>query len=264
MINSDDTNGSNSYSNQTPPRNTLNGSKKHRVGFIVAVCAILVLALSVGAWVLLQNRSKNKNTKAKANNVVTTQPVVEQKALDLPDALGTKLYENGYLGLKLNYPDTWKATSTPDQGVRIESPDFGYTTIAKGVVQGNFKIYIRKGARTIDSKYIGRGVAAAASTQLVYKQPTVGQRKDTLITLFGLDAQDNFAYFFVAGNFNLNVGDTLGPNYGKEPETFIISGGFAGADLTDDMSTNPVALELTNTSNAYKQAIEIIKSIQLS
>ena len=67
----------------------------------------------------------------------------------------------------------------------------------------------------------------------------------------------------VAGNFQLNKGDTLGPDYGKEPETFIVTGGYSSSVLTDDLATNKVPLDSYRQTNAYKQAIAIIKSLKL-
>jgi hypothetical protein len=67
----------------------------------------------------------------------------------------------------------------------------------------------------------------------------------------------------IAGNYSLKQGDTLGPNYGKEPETFIVAGGFSSKDLKDNLATNLVDPVVLDSSNAYKQAIEIVKSLQL-
>ena len=238
-------------------------TKKRRIPLLVIIVGIIILLLAVAPFIYLK---LHKSTKKTDQTQALTAPIIATPTLaqDVPDSTAIKPYENGPLGLKLSYPDNWKPTNTTDQGVRIESPDFTYDTVGKGTVKGNFRIYIRKGARAADSKYIARGVAIATSSALVYVQPALGQRKDTLLTQFGLDTPDNFAFFFVAGNFNLKQGDTLGPNYGKEPETFIVSGGFASADLTDDMATNPVSIELIKTSNAYKQALQILASLQLT
>jgi len=67
----------------------------------------------------------------------------------------------------------------------------------------------------------------------------------------------------IAGNFQLNTGETLGPSYGKESETFIVAGGYSAKDLTDDMATNKVPTQGYNQTNAYKQALDIVKSLQL-
>ena len=164
--------------------------------------------------------------------------------------------------LELKYPDNWTVTETTDNGLRIESPEFSYQTIDKGDVTGYFRIYIRKSARSSDGKYIGRGVALQPSEKLVYSQPTISQRKETSLTLFGLDTTDHFAYFLLTPNFQLNTGETMGPNYGKEIEAYIIGGGYSTKTLTDDLATYKVSKDGLTQKNSYKQAIEIIGSLK--
>lgn len=226
----------------------------------VVVILLLVGGLLYGVYTLFIK--KDPVTQPTQTTPTTTEQTPITKA-DVPESTTTKPYENGPMGLKLTYPDTWKVTETADRGVRVESPTFTYATLDKGDVSGNFRIYIRKGARAADGAVIGRGVAIQPSEKLVYTQPAPDQRKDTLLTLFGLDTKDNFGFFLIAGNFQLNVGDTLGPDYGKEPDAFIVGGGYSSPDLSDDMATHTVAISTIPTSKAYAQAVEIIKSLQL-
>ncbi len=223
---------------------------------------IIVVTIVAGTVFAISQLKSKKPTPAVGSNSPSTI-VNKPKLSDLADTAETKVYDNGPLGLSLTYPSTWTTTETTDSGVRVESPIFNYQNLDGDAVSGNFRIYIRKGARAIDSKYIGRGVAIDNSTKITYAKPAIGQRADTLLSNFGLDTADNFAFFFVAGNFQLKTGDTLGPNYGKEPETFIISGGYSGTALKDDMATNQVPVGYIASSNAYKQALNIIKSLQL-
>src|SRR5690606_36986054 len=130
-----------------------------------------------------------------------------------------------------------------------------YETTSKGVVNGNFRVYIRVTAREIDGKYIGRGFAIAPSEPLVYSNPLSTQRKDTYLSAFGLDKTDNFNFFLIAGNFNLKKGDSLGPNFGKEAGTYIIAGGYSSDDLKDDLAMNTVPTDSYSKTEAYKQAI---------
>ncbi len=67
----------------------------------------------------------------------------------------------------------------------------------------------------------------------------------------------------IAGNFSLQKDESLGPEYGREPETYIIAGGYSSTELTDDLATNQVGLEYFSQTNAYKQAIEILKSLKI-
>lgn len=222
----------------------------------IPLLIILLAGLGFGGYTWLHKKPVPKPAPQPAT------PTTAQK--DVPDAKGTKVYESGLLAVKLTYPDTWKATESADRtSVRLESPDFSYQSSAKGTVSGDFRISIRMGARDIDDKYIGRGYAMQPSDKLTYSAPAAGQRPDTYLSLFGLDTPNNFAFFLIAGNYNLKQGDSLGPSYGKEAETYIISGGFASKDLADDLATNPVAPALVKTSNAYKQAVDILTSLQL-
>lgn len=225
---------------------------------IIVLFVLLLAGLGLAAYKIGSRKPATQTAPAGQSENKT----VSEK--DVPDAPDTKAYENGFLGVKLSYPSNWTATESANKdAVRFESPEFRYQTLSQGEVTGNFRVYLRKGARDVDGKYIGRGYAMQPSEKLVYAQPAVGQRPDTFLSLFGLDTPDNFAFFLIAGNYNLVKGDTLGPTYGKELETYIITGGFASKELKDDLATNPVAPELVTTSNAYKQALDILKSLQL-
>lgn len=221
---------------------------------------LFLIILGFGAYKLGSRKPATENSGASAEQQATSQ----SSEKDVPDVAETKDFENGFLGLKLTYPANWKAVEDDNRTeLRLESPKFNYQTASTGAVDGYFRIYIRRGARDVDGQYIGRGYAMEQSKKLVYSNPADGQRADTFLTLFGIDTPDNFGFFMIAGNYNLNQGDTLGPDYGKEAETYIIAGGFSSEELADDMATNPVSPELVQTSNAYKQAIKILESIQI-
>lgn len=229
---------------------------------LIPLVVIVIAALAFAGWKFFGSKKPADKPATSSAPSLQTEPA-EETNKDIPDAAETKEYESGFLGVKLTHPTTWTATEAEDtNSVRLESPTFAYQTL-KGQVTGNFRIYIRKTAREVDGKYIGRGYAIAPSEKLTYTKPALGQRAETSLTLFGLDTPDNFAFFMIAGNYNLKKGDTLGPDYGKEAETYIIAGGYSSKELKDDLATHPVAIEMPKTSNAYKQAIDILKSLQL-
>jgi hypothetical protein len=236
--------------------------KSHKKLWLTLVIILAVAGLGYGAWTFFGK--KKPSTQSNTNNTQTATQQTETITKDVADADGTKEYENGFLGVDLTYPNTWTATEGINgESVRLESPEFSFDTTDKGPVTGNFRIYIRKGARTIDGKYIGRGVAIQPSEKLKYTDPAPGQRTETNLSLFGLDDTENFAFFMIAGNFELKKGDTLGPNYGKEAETYIIAGGFSSKEFKDDLQTYSVPPDYLKTSNAYKQVVEILKSLKL-
>jgi hypothetical protein len=226
---------------------------------------LLVIVLVAGAvmlaWKLIPAKDEARPA-AQTDAPVPTEPQASSATSDVPPATEMKTFKGDTPRLQFSYPATWTVTEGEDD-VRIESPDFRYRLTTGMTSEGNFRIYIRQGARTVDSKYIARGVAALPSEKLTYTEPASGQRADTNLSFFGLDTPDAFAYFFIAGNFSLKKGDTLGPSYGKEPQTYIIAGGYSIKSLSEGMATNQVPLDYFQTTNAYKQAMDILKSLKL-
>ncbi len=227
---------------------------------VVVLLGVVVLAL-VG-YKLFAKKPAAPTTNS--SDVIESVPDVRPGPTnsDIPAAGETVTFKSSQPRMELTHPKTWTVTENTG-GVRIESPEFSYETLGSGEVSGYFRIYIRQGARQADSAIIGRGVASLASEKLTYTAPVTGQRPETNMSFFGLDTDDHFAFLFIAGNFSLNKGESLGPDYGKEPETFLVMGGYSAKDLTDDMATNQVSLEYFQTTEAYKQAIDIIKSLKL-
>lgn len=227
---------------------------------------LLITALAAagfGGWKLFSNR----NAPVLHESNTPEQPVAPEAEAshtedDIPEAKEIKTFKAARPRISFDYPSEWTITEN-DSGVRVESPGFKYTASDGSPVDGNFRVYVRQQARPADSVYIGQGIAIESSKKFIYSQPVVGQLPETNMIYFGLDSTKHFAYFFVAGNFALEKGDILGPDYGKEPETYIITGGYSAKDQEDDMATHPVPLEYYASTNAFKQAMDIIKSLKL-
>lgn len=231
---------------------------------LAAAGAILALAaIGFGIYkILLQDSRPAISNPEDASSVESPVSQADSALNDVPDTAEMKTFKADFPRLEATHPSNWTVTEN-ERGVRFESPEFRYELLNGTSTVGNFRIYIRQGARDIDSKYIGRGVASLPSEVLTYTGPAPGQREQTNLSFFGLDSDDHFAFFFIAGNFSLQKGDTLGPTYGKEAETYIVSGGYSEKALADDLAANPVSLEKFNQTNAYKQALEIVKSLKL-
>lgn len=230
---------------------------------IILLVVLIVAGLGLAAWKVLGKKPK---PASQANtNAQPTQPASVPKATsDIPSVTSTKDFTAQTLAVEFKYPSSWTATEK-DGGISVISPTFSYQTKTGSNVKGYFKVYIRNTARSIDSKYIGRAYAVQPTQKLTYLNPNPNQRKDTYLSFFGYDDGSNFAYFMITGNFpNLKKGDTLGPNYGKEPGTYIIVGGYADASLKDDLQFNQMPPDSFNGSNAYKQALDILKSLRVS
>lgn len=244
-----------------PSYSPKHSDKKHKSKKAPLLIFLLILVLAgVGfaAWKFVLNKPKPAPTPA-ATAPVATKPKI---AADTPNEPLSQKYESTKLSVAFQYPIGWKVTESGG-GIRVESPNFTFNAIGAGDISGNFRVYIRQGARDIDAKYIGHGVAIKPSEKLTYTQPASGQRSDTLLQIFGLNDSDNFGFFLIAGNFNLVKNDTLGPAYGKEPDTYIVTGGYTTPAALDDLATMSVEIDYYSTTNAYKQAQAILASLQL-
>lgn len=266
-----DNNGNSNYPpepHDEPVTQTTPFGQEKTAGFsvkrILLVFAGLVVLAGAGFGFALLTGQGDEKERTATNNTAPIDTTSEANDKDVPAVTSTKTFKSDFPRIEFTYPGNWVATADNEQqDVRIESPEFSYTSINGGVIKGNFRIYIRQGARDQDSKYIGRGIAAIPSEKLAYKDPPSGQRPETNLSFFGLDTPDNFAFFLIAGNFSLEKGQSLGPDYGKEAETYIITGGYSSNELSDDLATNTVPVDYFDSTNAYKQAIDILKSLKL-
>lgn len=246
------------YPSETSPKS---GVSKRRL--LLVIFSFLLLAGIGFAAALLTTDGGNEPVSTQ-NNTSEQAPAPVSTTTDIPAGTNIKMHKSDFPRVEFSYPETWKVTaSQEDEDIRIESPEFKYTSITGSTVDGNFRIYIRQGARDEDSKYIGRGIASQDSVKLAYSNPAPSQRPETNLSFFGLDSSDHFAYFMIAGNFSLVKNESLGPEYGTEKDTYIVLGGYSSSELTDDMATNPVPLEYFSTTNAYKQALSIIESLKI-
>lgn len=238
-------------------------SKKFTKLLMIIVLSLVLLAgLAFGGWRIYKARQK---TKQASRTTQQTTPIVSGPATDTLNTTELKTYTSDTLNMQISYPADWTAVEKDGGGgLTITSPAFTYTTVDKGSMSGNFRVYIRQGARTVDEKYIGQGVAIQPSDKLVYAKPGATQRKDTYFTQFGSLTSDHFTFFMVSGDFNLKKEDTLGPTYGHEVDTYIIVGGYSSKDLTDDLAFNNVPTNIFNTKRAYTQAVAIVKSLHLN
>lgn len=233
--------------------------KKSRTGLVITLVVLLLLAGGAAAWYFLIRQP------AQPAQQQTVEPAKDIPAStdDVPEATNTETFTSSPYRITFQHPKTWKVTEANDNSLLIQSENFSYKTAKGESKNGNFRVYVRKGAQAADSQAIGKGVAIRASAKLVYKKPTPVQRTETNLSLFGLDTEDNFSFLLITGNFTLQKGDTLGPNFGKEIETVVIGGGYSEPSLEVGMATNPVSLDYFESTNAYKQAIAIIESFEI-
>lgn len=233
--------------------------KKSPKGLVIVLVVFLVLAVAGAAgWFFLLRDTAEPTAQ-------TQQPAADTPAVtdDVPDATNSETFTSSPYRITFQYPKTWKVTEANNNNILIQSESFTYKTATGESKNGNFRVFVSKPVNSEDSVIIGKGVAIQASTKLVYEKPTPAQRTETNLSLFGLDNENNFAFLLITGNFTLQKGDTLGPNFGKEIETIIIGGGFSEPGKEPGMATNPVPVDGFQNTNAYKQALAIIQSFEI-
>ena len=234
---------------------------------LVIVGVVLLLAGGgFAVWTLLDN-DESDEAATQEQPITDEETAAAENVLDpsddVPEATDTETTRTSAPRMEVTYPTTWTLTEGDDD-VTVESPAFSFATRAgEQIDNGVFRLYFRQGARDADSTYIGQGVAALPSQQISYTDPALGQREDTNLSFFGMNETNHLAFFFVAGNFTLEPGDTLGPDYGQEAETYIIAGGYSSPALEDDLEMHQVPIDYFQSTRAYEQAIGIIESLQL-
>lgn len=225
----------------------------------ILIIVVALIAIAAGVYFFFM---RPKDTTAPAQQPTPTSESTSKKTESSTNKTELKKHNGDFPRMEIDYPASWTLVEK-DNSVTITSPEFDVKTVNKGVVKGNFSVYIRSGAREQEGKYIGRGYAVRPSEKLVYDAPSSTQRKDTNLTLFGLDSADYFSYFLVSGDYELKKGETLGPNYGREAETYIIAGGFGTSKQADPLDYNDLDVKEATTSDSYEQGIAIIKSLKV-
>jgi hypothetical protein len=236
-----------------PERHKKTHSKKP---LFIVVLVLIVMALVAGGYFVYRYEKNKKIEKANQAN-----SKISQVLTDVPNVPQTKDYKSSAMLIEITYPANW--TVTENDGMHVTSPNFVYQAADGSSVKGNFQVYIRQTARPVDDKYIGNAVADQPSKTLMYSSPAPNQRTSTNLTVFGAGTDTHFTYFMITSNFQLNPGDQLGLTYGQEPGTDIIVGGYSSSNQKDDLNFTDVSLDNFDKTNAYNQAINILKSLKL-
>lgn len=250
-----------------PPSPHKHAYKKHRRSpkkFVIIVLVLVVLgALGYVGWSWHAHRKATPAAPATPALAAATPTESDSSATDSPNTSSLQPFQSAQLHLGVSIPSDWKATEK-DGGVTISSPGFTITNSDREQLKGSFTVYMRQGSRTTDGKYIGQGVAIKPTEKMAYAAPGNAQRKETQLTNFGAVTSDHFTFFMITGDYNLQKEGQLGGSYGREPDTYIIVGGFADSKRTDDLAFVNVPLEAYAKSRAYAQAIAILKSIKIN
>ncbi len=233
---------------------------------LITLGVVLLFGLAAGSWMYFAGNNDDP-ADTTATETETDQDIPEPDAAaegaDVTANFSLESTRSSNPRMEFEYPDTWTVNEEGDD-VTLTSPAFRLSTIDGAEVDNaHFKLYFRQGARDADSTYIGRGVATLASEQIEYSNPATGQREETFLQFFGLDATNNLSFMMIAGNFQLSPGDTLGPDFGRDGDSYIIVGGYSSDTLEDDLDMYQVSPDYFRSTNAYEQAVDIIKSLRL-
>ena len=236
----------------------------------IITLSVLIIVLSGGYaiyWFVQNNDSDDDAASSvivgESSEVNDIESLPSTDGVDVTNDFAPVQHRTTNPRMEFSYPDTWSLDDEGDD-VTLRSPSFRFTAADGQVIEdGFFQVYIRQGAREADSSYIGRAVAALPSQAITYDNPATDQRETTFLQLFGLDTSANLAFVLIAGNFELQAGDTLGPDFGSDGDSYIIAGGYRSADLEDDLQAHPVPIDYFQSTNAYQQALDTIKSLRL-
>lgn len=228
--------------------------------FLSLLLLILVVGIGYGVYSLVIKRgqpevpvSQPDTSSAKPSDTDSSDQAVQALS---------ETYTSSRLRLDFKYPADWKVNEV-DGGIRIESPSFTYVAKDQSEVNGNFRIYLRKGARAIDGQFLGNAFALSPSQNLEYTSPVSGQRDSTWLTSFWRGSPDGFFFFVVQGNYQLKKGDTLGPDFAKEPGAYLIVGGYSKPENKEDLNMVAMPESDYDQTQQYQTAQAIIQSLQL-
>lgn len=238
------------------PKNS-SGSNTKKYLIITSILIIIFAAAGFAAWKFLLTDS----------NQTADQPVSETESQN-EAANGSSLseltqeYTSDRLLIDFKYPTDWKVDENSGE-IIVYSQEAEITDVSGEAVSAEFRLLIKQGAEETDSEYLGHGFVIKKSKPIKYTDPAAGQRKKSFVTDFGLDSSDNFAYFIVQGNFELEKDETLGPDFAKEADAILISGGFYSKDSKGKTKLVSLDPETYQLDEAYLSAIEIVKTLRL-
>jgi hypothetical protein len=238
------------------PRNN-SGSATKKYLLVILALVVILAAGGFAAWKFLLNgkNSSTNQSETESADVVPTSPEVSSNQLNQD-------YTSDRLLIDFKHPAGWKVDEDSGE-ITITSTEVEITDVSGEDVQSEFKILIKQGADQSDSEYLGRGFALDSSESIKYNDPASNQRKKSLITGFGLDSSDSFAFFVLQGNFKLEKDETLGPDFAKEPDAILVSGGFYSKDSGDKTKLVFLDPETYQTNEIYLAAVEIVKTLRL-
>lgn len=234
------------------PKGSGGGTKKYII--VTAVLTIVIFAAGFAVWKFLIHEDQVDPVASEDRSV---SEITEESANEL-----SQQYVSDRMMIDVKHPSNWKATEENNK-IEIFSPETEVLDAEGNKLPAVFKVFIKLGAERSDSEYLGRGFAVKKSEPISYEDPALNQRKDSLVTGFGLDSSDHFAYFVVQGNFNLKKNESLGGEFAGKADEILVSGGFYSEESEDRTKLVAMSPDSYSSNELYKTAIEIIKTLRL-
>jgi hypothetical protein len=254
---------------ETPAPATKPSEHKKRIGLWIAL--IVVAIAVVGGLFYFMN---HKTTKPK-------KQITAQKIIQIPSSSNstatTKYVSNGSdLSLSFSHPSNWSVTpptndNPNDQTITLTSPLFSVVNADGASVVGKIIIQVRPGSDTVSELNNNSPVAALASAQIAYSQPTSSQTSYPYLSYFhfsdGSKASGAFEEVIITGGQSFPLGQAVSAEYlsGLDP---IISASFYQCATQSCSGSNQTLLSITSTTwdnvSIFQQALTTLESFQLN
>lgn len=251
---------------KNPPVEVINpknkpGSSKKKYLLLTSILIIIFSVLGFAIWYFVLNK-KDQPENTQATMASQEQPESESGDDNLTSDELSQEYTSDRLQIDVKHPSNWKVDESSGE-IIVYSPKTDVENVGGSEVSAEFRVIIKQGSGSSDSKYLGRGFAVKESQKIEYIDPAANQREESLVTNFGLDSSDSFAYFVVQGNFDLKKNETLGSDFASEADAVLVSGGFYSNESEDETKLVELDLDKYESNELYQTAIDIVKTLRL-
>jgi hypothetical protein len=239
------------------PSNTPRAEYKRKRRWPLALLVLVLLAgASYGAYTFGQRAATHKQATTK-QPTTTTQPAVTSQ---------TRSYTSTNYSLSFNYPANWIVSDTASK-LTITSPAMKLKSAVGANVNAHVVVTIENQQTSIAGYPSTGAIAAIASNDMSYAQPSSIQRAQTYVSYLSYTEASGLDEIYVTGDNGYQQGQQV-------PMSSIVEGnpligvGFENCQ-SNDCSTgtsDPVTLLASSWSstNVSKQVISLLESIVIT
>lgn len=253
---------------EKPAETTAEVPKKSKKKLLLTLAFVLVnTAILSGTGYLLMHKQKQPNTAmSTTTEVKTTQGTT--KSPDTPaEAPKTLHFTSDSLGFDFDYPSDWRIDSNSDNSfIIVQSAPFQVKQSdgSQKKVAATLIIY---GKYDPDLDVQDSDRIVNDSEQLVYKDPTKIQRKQTFLS-YAHSSQyfntDVVSTAFISGNLQYKVGQSVGSQNFQKINPFIILKLIDCVDTCNPSFPSPVSRDEFVALDQLNTAKEMIKSMRFN